>query len=189
MNNWLEHDTEHRTFAWKKSVRHRIITLLSKQIDNNCSFSDLLRRNKKMFFFISSYLDKKCCKCLFDNLISSKCLKSVQFSSEQTKEKQALADKAERPLLEAFLFSLLLWALTNSSFSNVCEILVNPFFILTFLKEFILFAETWPYSPDCLQMPVNGNIDGETGGFQEVGEEVPFDHPRLGDAHLFATYF
>ena len=37
-------------------------------------------------------------------------------------------------------------------------------------------------------MPVNGNIDGETGGFQEVGEEVPFDHPRLGDAHLFATY-
>ena len=37
-------------------------------------------------------------------------------------------------------------------------------------------------------MPVNGNIDGETGGFQEVGEEVPFDHPRLGDAHLFAAH-
>ena len=37
-------------------------------------------------------------------------------------------------------------------------------------------------------MPVNGNIDGETGGFQEVGEEVPFDHPRLGDAHLFAVH-
>ena len=37
-------------------------------------------------------------------------------------------------------------------------------------------------------MPVNGNIDGETGGFQEVGEEVPFDHPCLGDAHLFAAH-
>ena len=37
-------------------------------------------------------------------------------------------------------------------------------------------------------MPVNGNIDGETGGFQEVGEEVPFDPPRLGDAHLFAAH-
>ena len=38
-------------------------------------------------------------------------------------------------------------------------------------------------------MPVNGNIDGETGGFQEVGEEVPFDHPRLGDAHLFSHLY
>ena len=68
------------------------------------------------------------------------------------------------------------------------EILFNPFFILTILRAYILFAETWPYLPDCLQMPVNGNIDGETGGFQEVGEEVPFDHPRLGDAHLFAAH-
>ena len=33
-------------------------------------------------------------------------------------------------------------------------------------------------------MPVNGDVDGQAGRLQEVGQQVPRDDPRLGDAHL-----
>ena len=33
-------------------------------------------------------------------------------------------------------------------------------------------------------MPVNGDVDGQAGCLQEVGQQVPRDDPRLGDAHL-----
>ena len=31
---------------------------------------------------------------------------------------------------------------------------------------------------------MNGDVDGQTGRLQEVGQQVPLDDPRLGDAHL-----
>ena len=34
-------------------------------------------------------------------------------------------------------------------------------------------------------MPVNGDVDGQAGRFEEVREQVPLDNPRLGDAHLY----
>ena len=52
------------------------------------------------------------------------------------------------------------------------------FFNLSLRSVFSVFL------PDGLQVPVNGDVDGQAGRLQEVGQQVPLDDPRLGDAHL-----
>ena len=41
------------------------------------------------------------------------------------------------------------------------------------------------FPPNGFQVPVNGDVDGQAGRFEEVCEQIPLDNPRLGDAHLY----
>ena len=40
------------------------------------------------------------------------------------------------------------------------------------------------FSPDCLAISMNGDVDRQAGGLQEVGDQVPLDDHRVDRPHL-----